>query len=158
MTISGMGLYQQILVPTDGSTEAETVVSHAVYLAKAHDASLHAVYVMNTTSFTGLPMETAWEGIDDVLRQEGNAALETVRETVEDDGLDITCRVLEGSPAREIVRYADEQECDLVVMGTHGRGGINRLLLGSVAEQVVRTCSVPVLTVRVGDNAASETA
>lgn len=156
MITSDMGLYQRILVPTDGSTEAEKVVSHAVDLATAHDASLHAVYVMNTTSFTGLPMETAWEGIDDVLREEGNAALEVVRETAEADGVEITCRVLEGSPAREIVQYADDRECDLVVMGTHGRGGINRLLLGSVAEQVVRTSSVPVLTVRVGDGEAGE--
>ena len=151
MSYSIMGTYGRILVPTDGSTEAERVLDHAVELATIHDASLHAVYVMNTASFTGLPMETAWEGIDDVLRREGTAALETVRETAESDGIEISCRVLEGSPAREIVRYAEETRCDLVVMGTHGRGGINRLLLGSVAEQVVRTSPVPVLTVRVGE-------
>jgi nucleotide-binding universal stress UspA family protein len=152
-----MAKYQRILVPTDGSTEAERVLDHAVDLAMTHDASLHAVYVMNTTSFTGLPMETAWEGIDDVLRQEGSAALETVRESAERSGIEIDCSLLEGSPAREIVRYADEQDCDLVVMGTHGRGGINRLLLGSVAEQVVRTSPVPVLTVRVGEEESTST-
>ena len=151
-----MGKYGRILVPTDGSTEAETVLDHAVDLATIHDASLHAIYVMNTASFTGLPMETTWEGIDDVLRQEGTAALEAVRESAKTDGIEIECQLLEGSPAREIVRYADEHDCDLVVMGTHGRGGINRLLLGSVAEQVVRTSPVPVLTVRVGDEESTE--
>ena len=151
MAISDMGEYGRILVPTDGSTEAETVLAHAIDLANVHGASLSAIYVMNTASFTGLPMETTWEGIDDVLRQEGSNALETVQETAEDEGIEIDCQVLEGSPAREIVRYAGEHDCDLVVMGTHGRGGINRLLLGSVAEQVVRTSPVPVLTVRVGD-------
>lgn len=156
MPISSMGKYGRILVPTDGSTDAETVLEHAIDLASVHDASLSAIYVMNTASFTGLPMETTWEGIDDVLRKEGAAALETVQEIAEDEGIEIDCQVLEGSPAREIVRYADEQDCDLVVMGTHGRGGINRLLLGSVAEQVVRTSPVPVLTVRVGDEESTE--
>jgi nucleotide-binding universal stress UspA family protein len=65
--------------------------------------------------------------------------------------------VLEGSPSREIVRYAEAQDCDLVVMGTHGRGGIDRLLLGSVAERVVRASEVPVLTVRVGQAPDDET-
>lgn len=151
-----MGEYGRILVPTDGSTEAETVLAHAMDLAAVHDASIHAIYVMNVASFTGLPMETTWEGIDDVLRREGAAALESVEKVAEGEGIEIDCLVLEGSPAREIVRYADEQDCDLVVMGTHGRGGINRLLLGSVAEQVVRTSPVPVLTVRVGEEESAD--
>lgn len=151
-----MGMYQRILVPTDGSTESGRVIDHAVELATIHGATVHAVYVMNTASFTGLPMETSWEGIGDVLEREGRNALDAVRAIADETGVEVTCQLLEGSPAREIARYAEQEECDLVVMGTHGRGGIDRLLLGSVAEQVVRTSAVPVLTVRVGDGAQAE--
>jgi nucleotide-binding universal stress UspA family protein len=96
-------------------------------------------------------METAWEGIGDMLRDEGESAVADIRQLAEGAGLPVETTVLEGSPSREIVRYAEEQDCDLIVMGTHGRGGIDRLLLGSVAERVVRASEVPVLTVRVGE-------
>ncbi|TKX83377.1 universal stress protein, partial [Halorubrum sp. SS5] len=73
------------------------------------------------------------------------------RELAADRDVDVETAVVEGSPSREIITHAEEAGCDLVVMGTHGRGGIDRLLLGSVAEKVVRGSSVPVLTVRIGD-------
>jgi nucleotide-binding universal stress UspA family protein len=144
-------MYDRILVPTDGSADTERAVEHAVDLAAAHDAELHAVYVVNAATFAGLPMETSWEGIDDVLRGEGESALDRVESIAAERGVPVTARLLEGSPSRRIVEYAEEEGCDLVVMGTHGRGGIDRLLLGSVAEGVVRACSVPVLTVKVGE-------
>ena len=149
-------MYDCILVPTDGSTETERAVEHAVELAAAHGADLHAVYVVNSATFAGLPMETSWEGVGDVLREEGEAALARVEELAADRGVPVETRLLDGSPSRRIVEYAESEDCDLVVMGTHGRGGIDRLLLGSVAEGVVRACSVPVLTVQVGDREAPE--
>ena len=145
-------MYDRILVPTDGSADTERAVEHAAELAVAHGAELHAIYVVNSATFAGLPMETSWEGIDDVLREEGESALERVEEVVAEYGVPVATRLLEGSPSRRIVEYAESEDCDLVVMGTHGRGGIDRLLLGSVAEGVVRASSVPVLTVRVGDD------
>jgi nucleotide-binding universal stress UspA family protein len=144
-------MYDRILVPTDGSTETERAVEHAVELATAHDAELHAVYVVNSATFAGLHMETTWEGVDDVLRKEGEDALGRVEEIAASHGVPVTTKLLDGSPSRRIVEHAEDKDCDLVVMGTHGRGGIDRLLLGSVAEGVVRACSVPVLTVQVGD-------
>ncbi|USZ67801.1 universal stress protein [Halorussus salilacus] len=144
-------MYDRILVPTDGSTDTERAVGHAAELAAAHGAELHAVYVVNSATFTGLPMETSWEGIDDVLHEEGEAALERVETIADEYDVPVASRLLEGTPSRRIVEYAEGEDCDLVVMGTHGRGGIDRLLLGSVAEGVVRACTVPVLTVRVGD-------
>ncbi|EJN59179.1 universal stress protein [Halogranum rubrum] len=145
-----MGLYDRILVPTDGSEGVERAISHAVDLAEAHGAAIHAVYVVNTAGFTGLPMESSWEGVEEMLHEDAEQALTTVRELAEQHGVPVETHVLEGSPQREIVRYAEEEGCDLVVMGTHGRGGIDRLLLGSVAEKVVRASNVPVMTVRVG--------
>lgn len=147
-------MYDRILVPTDGSIEGERAVEYAIDLAREHGATIRAIYVVNAASYGGLPMETAWDGISDALREEGQAALERVEEMA--DGVEVETAVLEGSPSRAIVDQASSEGCDLVVMGTHGRGGIDRLLLGSVAERVVRSSPVPVLTVRVGDEEVEE--
>jgi len=150
-------MYDRILVPTDGSEGVERAIEHAIDLAVAHGASVHAVYVVNSASYGTIPMETSWEGIADVLRDEGESALDRVRTLAEDHGVAVETALLDGSPSKEVVRYAAAEGCDLIVMGTHGRGGIDRLLLGSVAERVVRSAGVPVLTVRVsGEKAERE--
>jgi nucleotide-binding universal stress UspA family protein len=146
-------MYDRILVPTDGSPEGEHALEHAFDLARAHDAAIRVIYVANVASYGGLPMETAWEGIGNALRAEGQEAVARVEKIAPDD-IEIETAVLEGSPSRVIVEEASPENCDLVIMGTHGRGGIDRLLLGSVTERVVRRAAVPVLTVRL-DSAAS---
>jgi len=151
-----MGMYDRILVPTDGSDEGERAVRHAIDLAAVHGAEVHAVYVVNTRSYTSLPMDTSWEGISDVLHDEGDAAVEQVRELAEETEVPFRARLVEGSPSSGIIRYTETEDCDLIVMGTHGRGGIDRLLLGSVAERVVRSSTVPVLTVHVGADLEDE--
>jgi nucleotide-binding universal stress UspA family protein len=142
-------MYDRILVPTDGSEGSRRVVEHAVRLADVHGATVHGLYVVNSGSFAGLPLESSWEGLDEMLRADARAAVEVVRRVAADAGVPFETRIIEGSPSREIVEYAEREGCDLVVMGTHGRGGLDRLLLGSVAEKVVRASRVPVLTVRV---------
>jgi nucleotide-binding universal stress UspA family protein len=145
-------MYDRILVPTDGSPGSRGVVEHAADLAETHGATLHALYVVNTASYASFSMESTWEGIGDMLREEGTEALETV-ESIVGDRAPVETTVMEGSPSRKIVRHAEGEGCDLIAMGTHGRGGIDRLLLGSVAERVVRSAEVPVLTVRVESEA-----
>ena len=140
-------MYDRILVPTDGSAEVERAVEYAVEFAREHDATIRTVYVVNSASYGGLPMETAWDGISDALRDEGAEAVERVEKLAGD--VPVETAVLEGSPSRVIAEEARADDADLVIMGTHGRGGIDRLLLGSVAERVVRCSSVPVLTVNV---------
>ncbi len=142
-------MYDRILVPTDGSAETGRVVAHAAELAEAHGAELHAMYVINSATFASLPMETSWEGISDMLEEEGQSALADVRQFAAGYDVTLETHLVEGPPNKEIVRYAERGDFDLIVMGTHGRGGIDRLLLGSVAERVVRASTVPVLTVRV---------
>jgi nucleotide-binding universal stress UspA family protein len=144
-------MYGRILVPTDGSPGVERAVEHAIDLADVHEATLHAVYVVNTASLATLPMETSWEGVGAMLREDGEEALNRVEELAEAADVSVETHLVEGSPSREIVRFAEECEVDAIVMGTHGRGGIDRLLLGSVAERVVRAAEVPVTTVRVGE-------
>jgi len=150
-------MYERILVPTDGSPGSRRVLEHAADLAEAHGATLYGLYVVNTASYASFSMEATWEGIGDMLRREGEDALASVT-SIASGRVPVETKILEGSPSTEIVRYAEREGCDLIVMGTHGRGGIDRLLLGSVAERVVRSSTVPVLTVRVGEGGeASET-
>ncbi len=149
-----MSLYDRILVPTDGSEEGQRAIAHALDLATIHDAAVSTVYVINTASYNGLPMETAWEQVDQLLQDDASEAVSAVKTLGERHGVDVNTTVVEGSPSTEILRIADRDDCDLIVMGTRGRGGIDRLLLGSVAEKVVRGAQVPVLTIRVGEKPA----
>jgi nucleotide-binding universal stress UspA family protein len=143
------GMYDRILVPTDGSPGMGGVVAHALGLAEVHDAELHGLYVVDTGSFATLPVEMTWDGMTEMLREEGDLAIEEFESLAGDVSTETEIR--EGNPSDEIVGYAAERACDTIVMGTHGRGGIDRLLLGSVAERVVRASSVPVVTVPVSD-------
>jgi nucleotide-binding universal stress UspA family protein len=140
-------MYDDILVPTDGSPGMETVVDHAVSLAEMHDATIHAIYVVDTASLSDIPLEASMEGVSQSLREEGETALVNLERRTGD--VPVRTTILEGSPAREIVDFATESGCDLILMGTHGRSGVDRLLLGSVAERVVRSSPVPVTTIRV---------
>mgnify|MGYP006302014457 CR=1 FL=1 len=142
-------MYDRILVPTDGSPSIQPVVDHAVELADVHDATLHGLYVVDTGSFATLPVETTWDGVTEMLREEGELALSEFTERAV--GVPVETAIRDGNPSGEIVAYAREHGCDSVVMGTHGRGGIDRLLLGSVAERVVRAAPVPVVTVPISD-------
>lgn len=152
-----MSLYDRILVPTDGSPEGKRAVAHAIDLAAAHDAAVTTLYVINTASYNGLPMEPSWDGVTTLLNTDAQGALDEVVDLGNACGVPVKTKIIEGSPSNEIVQVAETDDCDLIVMGTHGRGGIDRLLLGSIAETVVRNARVPVLTVRVGTDPAEVT-
>lgn len=142
-------MYDRILLPTDGSAGMSRVIEHAGELARVHDASVHAVFVVDTANLSTMPMDASLDGIHGLMEEEGATAMEQVERRLPDD-VPVERTITEGSPAHEIVSCAHEAACDVIVMGTHGRGGLNRLLLGSVAEHVVRRSDVPVITVRVG--------
>ena len=140
-------MYDRVLLPTDGSGGMERVIDHAAELARVHEATLEALYVVDTASLTDLPMESSWDGLTAALEQEGETALEAIEQRVQD--VDVRATMIQGSPSRDIVAFATDQDCDLIVMGTHGRAGVDRWILGSVAERVVRASTIPVLTVHV---------
>lgn len=149
-------MYDRILVPTDGSAGTRRAIDHAVELAATDGATLHALYVVNAASFASLPMETSWEGVADMLEEEGEEAVAAVERAAREREVPVETTIVEGTPSREIVDFAADENCDLIVMGTHGRGGLDRLLLGSVAERVVRSSSIPVLTLRMTEESAEE--
>lgn len=146
-------MYDQILVPTDGSDGTRGAVTHAIDLATTYDAALHTIYVVNTTA----GVESSVSGVLDALETAGENAIDVVIQQAEAAGVDtIEGVVAQGSPHRAILDYADQQDIDLVVMGTHGRTGLERYLIGSVTERVVRLSDAPVLTVRMPADDADE--
>jgi nucleotide-binding universal stress UspA family protein len=142
---------KQIMVPTDFSEPSLCAVKYGRALAGRFSATLHYVHVLedfvalswsSDTYITSLPK----------LREEVEAdALGRLGQLLkESEGTQLSAKValLNGNPFVEIVRYARDQDIDLIVIGTHGRGPIAHMLLGSVAEKVVRKAHCPVLTVR----------
>ncbi len=140
---------RSILFPTDFSPCAERAYTHAVYLARRLGARLHVLSVVyHEEDLATNPMSFLPLGNDELALQLG---LESYRRasTSDEDSLDVVNVQLQSNSAwRSILDYVSDNDIDLVVMGTHGRHGLDRLLLGSVAEQVVRRAPCPVLTVR----------
>jgi len=141
-----MTLFKKILIPTDGSEYTKAAVSKGLEMAKATGAEVTALYVVDQTSFINFPMDSTIISVYTLLEREGEEAMDYVKKEAEALGVKLTTRIEEGSPSRKIVDLSAEH--DLVVMGTLGRTGFSKLLLGSVAERVVRFAKCPVLVVR----------
>lgn len=138
--------YERILVPTDGSPEAETAVAHAVELASRYGATLHALSVVDVSHFKGLDVDTSV--IAEGFEAEARAAVERVAEAGEKAAVPVEQAVLDGTPTEVILDYVDEHDVDLIVAGTRSHQGLERFLIGSVTDRLVRHADVPVLTVR----------
>ncbi|HEY3398829.1 MAG TPA: universal stress protein [Armatimonadota bacterium] len=136
-------MYKHILVPLDQSDLAETALPHAEAIARAMKARLSIVVVSSLPDPNGTA-RAAWEA------EIGTAGeyLKSVCSRFADEKLLCASQVIEGDIAEEIVRYAQDHDCDLIVMATHGRPGRERWVHGSVAEAVLATTAVPVLMVR----------
>jgi nucleotide-binding universal stress UspA family protein len=142
-------MYEHVLVPTDGSDPAMAAAEEAIGIADRFGARIHAVYVVDTAA---LPATVDVGYVSETLEAAGEEATAAVVERAREAGVDVADpAVVYGSPHSAVLDYVADHGIDLVVMGTHGRSGIERYLLGSVTEKVVRTADVPVLTVRGGD-------
>lgn len=147
-----------VLVPLDGSEQAERALQHA--LDRFPDAELTVLHVVDLTAvaaaggFPGEPYQapTGVPGYSqewmEQKREAGEELLADARERAAEAGVDCDTDLVVGKPARDVVDYADEHGVDQIVMGSHGRSGASRILLGSVAEKVVRRAGVPVTVVR----------
>lgn len=145
-------MIDSLVVATDGSESGERAVVVALDLARRFDATVHALSVVSTTGNgddnveSGSRNEDREEGEDEATRR--RRAEEAVTAVAARTDREVHTVVREGAPAEVIRAYTEECGADLVATGTRGRHGAYRFLLGSVAEDVVRTCPVPVLTVR----------
>lgn len=139
---------RKILYPTDFSTYSTQAYFHAISLAEKHGASLAIVYVYNPE----VPAPAGEPVGPEAQRAHWRKQLESVRPL--NSTIEVKHLLLEGDPATELVRYAQQNAIDVIVMGTHGRTGLERLLLGSVAEKVLRDAHCSVLVVKLPRAAA----
>lgn len=140
--------YDRILIPTDGSEAATKAIDHGIAIAERFDATVHGLSVVDIDAVAGA-YDTG-PGIPDFLEslEKGSErAVSAVEEQCEDRDVSSVTAVVQGTPYRAIQEYITEEGIDFVTMGTHGRSGLERYLLGSVTERTVRTSDVPVLTV-----------
>ena len=139
-------VFSKILVPNDGSEYTKSAILKAVELAKITGSTITALYVLDQTIFVNMPLDTAVSNTYSLLKKEGESAVSFVKELCEKEG--IPCKVLigEGSSVKYIVESS--KDFDLIVMGTLGRTGFSKLMMGSVAERVVRYSNCPVMVIR----------
>jgi nucleotide-binding universal stress UspA family protein len=158
--------YQRILVPLDGSELAARALPHAETLAKLSNARVVLLQVIPTTAMLasetsvpspglGLPTvdpfvsTSQFQAVEDTMTEEAKTTLDEAAARLRTSSLQVETVVLKGAPADAILSYAKERQIDLIVMSTHGRTGLARLVFGSVAENVLHHASCPVLLVRV---------
>jgi nucleotide-binding universal stress UspA family protein len=142
-------MFETVVMATDGSESVARAVDCALDLAAKFDATVHALYVVNEGQVESLP-ERLHSDVRQALDEQGQEALDAVIEAnvARGDPVPLETAVRVGRPAKQIIGYARDIEADAVAMGTRGRSGEHSFLLGSVAERVVRTSPLPVLTVR----------
>ncbi len=148
-------MYKKILLPTDGSEYANKAAKQAIWIARQSGAELMVINVIETSSLVGLPAEDLIVRIREMLKEEGQKSLEKISDMVMESKEEDECQkdvklsldIKEGSPSDVIIKTVEREGIDLVVMGTSGKHGLDRFLLGSVTENVVRSASCPVLVV-----------
>ena len=141
-------MYERILIPTDGSTGTAHVAMQAIDLAEQYGSTLYVLNVVDANA-GGLTDSSAPE---DELEREGWNAVERVETMANIHGVSVETAVEAGDPADTILDYAEEIDADAIVAGTHGRSGVKRRIIGSVAERLVRHASCPVMTIRLPES------
>ncbi len=149
-------MFKHILVPVDGSPTAQLAIEKTIGLAKAFGARVTAIFVIDPYPFTGVGTDFAYGQADylSAATAEANAAIKSAKTAFEQAGVSVETSVVESHAAwRGVVETADAVQADLIVMGSHGRSGLEKLVLGSVTQAVLSHTRLPVLVVR--DGAAS---
>jgi nucleotide-binding universal stress UspA family protein len=139
-------MYDQILVAVDGSEHASTAVTHAIELADRYDATLHALYVIESrTAYDNAIIDP--EERRDALREDGEDVLADVRQRADAQGVTLQTTITEGAPPEEMLTYLGREGIDMVCMGERGQSDFKTVLLGSATETVVHESDIPVVVV-----------
>ncbi|MGE5555439.1 MAG: universal stress protein [Methanocella sp.] len=139
---------QKILVPTDGSDYSVRAADYGISVAKAHDAEIVFVYVVDELVIDMFPKGQKRDEVEAELKNDGRRFLNYAIGLAEKAGVKSTSMLLKGRPFEQIVNATKSFDVDLVVMGTYGRRGADRILMGSVAERVIEYAVCPVLVVK----------
>lgn len=140
-------MYEEILIPVDGSEGARRGVEHGLDIASQYDARVHTLFVVDERIYGGTPALSSDELFLEELEQRGTVALEEVARLAADYGVTVVTECKRGIPHEIILKYVDEHDIDLVVMGRHGISRHGHPHVGSCTERVVRLAEVPVLPV-----------
>ena len=142
-------LYKKILLPTDGSKYSDISEKHALSIAATNNAEIIALSVIENSFSVGLPDTETISEVNRLLKEENEKNLKKVERLRDECGLDvkITTKVKEGSPAKAILETIEEEDIDLVVIGSSGKSGIDKFLMGSVADKVVKSAKCCVLVI-----------
>ncbi|MFB6283874.1 MAG: universal stress protein [Halobacteria archaeon] len=141
-------MFKDILLATDGSEDAKEATDYAIDIAEKYDANLHAVYAVDT-GFIGDDRDL--RKYFRRMRKTGDEIMEEVQKAADESELDLKTEVIEMEPHYAVLKYTDEYDIDLIVMGAEGQTGVRRIL-GGVTDKVTRLSDVPVLTVREGED------
>ncbi|MGX8693715.1 MAG: universal stress protein [Methanobrevibacter sp.] len=139
-------MYKKILVPTDGSEFAKKAQKHALFLANISGAEIIAVSVTENNFVNGIPLDDEIYQLNQILNERSEENLKEFDKLNETD-VKITHVIREGSPAKVILEVANEENIDLIVMGSSGKSGFDRFIMGSVADKVVNSAKCAVLVV-----------
>lgn len=137
-------MYEKILVPLDGSEVAESIIPFVEKSATAHKST---IVLLRIVQIHTLPGQTDIEGESAAIR-DAEQYLSRIEEALKKKGFDVESHVRYGKDAEEIINFCDEPGIDIIAMSTHGRTGLGKWLLGSVAERIVRHCPIPTLLYR----------
>ncbi|MDD3932964.1 MAG: universal stress protein [Methanoculleus sp.] len=141
-------MFRKILVAIDGSEPASRALEAALEEASVWNAKVHVVYVVESGLFSSLPMDNTLEVIYSVLQKEGEEILESARKKADAAGISLTTHLRQGHAGSQIVSLAEELGIDLIVLGSYGKSGVDRLLLGSVTDYVVQNSPITTTVVR----------
>lgn len=141
-------MFGTILAALDGSPRSEAALEKAIDEARAWKATLHAVYVIETGLISSIPLDNTWEVIFGLLESQGKEALKAAGAKAAAAGITLIPTMAQGHAGDEIVKLARQVGADLVVVGSHGKSNMDRLLLGSVSSHVVKYSTITTLVVR----------
>ncbi|WP_292377640.1 universal stress protein [Methanosarcina sp. UBA289] len=140
---------RQILIATDGSETAKEAADFGMEMVGCSGAKVYAVYVIETTPYRSVPLDQIWskETLDEFERvgHEATSYIEKIGKSV---GAEVESRVLKGNPAEKILSFAEDNNIDMIIVGSLGKSGYERVLVGSVSDKIIRHAKVPVLVVR----------
>jgi len=141
-------MFTQILVAIDGSKISDRALKIALDEAKVWNATVNVIYVVETGLFSSLPMDNTWEIMYSMLEKEGQDALDEAKKEADARHIILKATMKQGHAGNEIVNTAEDLGADLVIVGSHGRSEVDRILLGSVSSFVVSHSKVSVMVVR----------
>lgn len=143
-------LYDKILIPTDGSKYSEKALLHALSIAQVSNAEIIALSVMENDFTSSISSIDVIKEVNSLLREECNKNLQKLLDFRDAHGydVDINIKIAEGSPVKSIMKTVEDENIDLVVMGSSGKTGFNKMILGSVADKVADNVPCSVLIIR----------